>query len=650
MSPVKQMPEVVDSRGRAIPLGSELGSGGEGVVYEIKQDISKAAKIYIEPMKRERADKILAMMRMKTDDPNKLLSWPADLLVEKRTRQPAGLLIPRVHNKKNVHHLYGPKSRLQDFPRADWRFLVHAAGNIAKSFALVHDTNCVIGDVNHGSVMVGTDATVSLIDCESFQVNTEGRLDFCDVGIETFSPPELQGVSSYRNIVRTANFDNFGLAVMIFHLLFMGRHPFAGKFSGSANVTIPEAIKECRFPYSANHKSMQMDRPPGTPPLSFVGFEAAQLFETAFSRAGVGGRRPTAREWAAALLRLEANAKQCTLSKGHWHPGHLSICPWCAMEAQGANPLFPFVVGLPTEGSKLDIDALWRQIQNLPELGNAPVIQTQSKQPSPAAAKVGRPSGLATPAATLIGLAIFLGGSFAFPQVFWIFAGAGIFAYNFLAKQFSNDGRVSPFRSALIEAERNFDRANSDWQSRAGSETFVAAKKKFEACRTEVLAIPAKRSNALEQLRQNHRKLQMDRYLDRFEIEDAKIDGIGPGRKGTLASYGIETAEDLIPSRISAVPGFGPVMMERLMGWRRSLEARFVFDPKKAIDPKDIIHVEQQFQTLRLKAEAAAKSAHVEALQAHARVLSIRQSGKDQMDALQGAVAQAKADLDFVRG
>jgi hypothetical protein len=41
----------------------------------------------------------------------------------------------------------------------------------------------------------------------------------------------------------------------------------------------------------------------------------------------------------------------------------------------------------------------------------------------------------------IIGLLIFLGGTFVFPPVFWIFAGAGIVAYNFLAKQFSNDDR-----------------------------------------------------------------------------------------------------------------------------------------------------------------------------------------------------------------
>jgi DNA-binding helix-hairpin-helix protein with protein kinase domain len=166
-----------------------------------------------------------------------------------------------------------------------------------------------------------------------------------------------------------------------------------------------------------------------------------------------------------------------------------------------------------------------------------------------------------------------------------------------------------------------------------------------EACGTDINEVPTNRRRALEQLRQSHRKLQMDRYLDRFEIEDAKIDGIGPGRKGTLASYGI-----LVLKRISAVPGFGPKMIDRLMRWRRSLEAKFVFDPTKAIDPKDVIKVEEQFQTLRLQAEAAAKLAHAEAFQAHARILATRQSGRPQLDALQAALAQAKADLDFVRG
>src|SRR5258705_203651 len=38
----------------------------------------------------------------------------------------------------------------------------------------VEDANCVVGDVNHGSILVAQDATVALIDCDSFEVNGNG--------------------------------------------------------------------------------------------------------------------------------------------------------------------------------------------------------------------------------------------------------------------------------------------------------------------------------------------------------------------------------------------------------------------------------------------------------------------------------------------
>jgi len=174
-------------------------------------------------------------------------------------------------------------------------------------------------------------------------------------------------------------------------------------------MPIAKAIKECRFPYSANHKSMQMDRPPGTPALSFVGTEVAQLFEAAFSQTGIKGGRPTARHWATLLQKLEANTKQCANNKGHYYPSHVSAeaaqtharivalrqnmrpqmaCPWCQMEAQGANALFPFVFPGALSGATVDVEALWRQLQGLDNLGPAPLIPMPSARPRPAARQV----------------------------------------------------------------------------------------------------------------------------------------------------------------------------------------------------------------------------------------------------------------------
>jgi DNA-binding helix-hairpin-helix protein with protein kinase domain len=54
---------------------------------------------------------------------------------------------------------------------------------------------------------------------------------------------------------------------MIFLLLFMGRHPFSGRFLGKGDMPIAKAISELRFAYSAMRADVQMDRPPNTPPL-----------------------------------------------------------------------------------------------------------------------------------------------------------------------------------------------------------------------------------------------------------------------------------------------------------------------------------------------------------------------------------------------
>jgi DNA-binding helix-hairpin-helix protein with protein kinase domain len=644
-------PEVTDSQGRRISLGSVLGKGGEGTIYELKDTAGTVAKVYARALSQDRSDKIRIMPGMRTDALAKFTAWPVDLLIMKRTMQPIGLLMRRIANSKNVHHLYGPKSRLQDFPRADWRFLIRAAANTARAFAVVHDANCVIGDVNHGSIMVAEDATVSLIDCDSFQVNTPARKFLCEVGVETFTPPELQGLP-FKGTVRTPNFDNFGLAVMIFHFLFMGRHPFAGRYKGAGDMPIARAIKECRFPYSANHRVMRMDRPPGTPPLSFVGPDVAQLFEDAFSRAVMTGGRPTARDWLGVLQRLESDTKQCTNNRGHWYPKYSSGCPWCEMEGQGANPLFPFVLPMTIgrAAPTVDVEALWRQLQGLGNLGPAPTISTPPALVSPAAKQVGSSSALATPTAVAIALAVFIGGTYLVPVLFWIFGFAAFAAYNFAHKKLANIEQVHQFRSAVLIAEANFNRANAEWQTRAGEGAVYDAKRKFDALRTELNDIPEARVRALDQLKQNQRKLQLDRFLDKFELEDASIEGIGPGRKRTLESYGIETAEDIVRHRLDAVPGFGPKMIGRLENWRRSLEAKFVFNPALAIDRRDIAQVEQYIMNLRLKKEVAAKAAYAEALQAHARILAVRQTLRPQLDALQAAVAQARVDYEYVKG
>ena len=88
---------------------------------------------------------------------------------------PAGFSCRELTGHKTIHTLYTPKSRKNDFPEADWKFLIRSATNVARAVAIVHEHGCVIGDINHGSILVSPKATVKLINCESFQVVAQGR-------------------------------------------------------------------------------------------------------------------------------------------------------------------------------------------------------------------------------------------------------------------------------------------------------------------------------------------------------------------------------------------------------------------------------------------------------------------------------------------
>lgn len=80
-------------------------------------------------------------------------------------------------------------------------------------------------------------------------------------------------------------------------------------------------------------------------------------------------------------------------------------------------------------------------------------------------------------------------------------------------------------------------------------------------------------------MKSNRESRQLQAYLDRFSIRNAKISGIGPAKTATLISFGIETAADVNRIAVQRVPGFGDVMSRKLVEWRRKHESRFKYDP-----------------------------------------------------------------------
>jgi DNA-binding helix-hairpin-helix protein with protein kinase domain len=653
---LKPKPTVYDSQGRLVPLGKGLGSGGEGAVFEVADERGLAAKIYHESLTAEHADKIAAMTSIHSEELFKFLAWPIAPLSRKPGGPIAGFLMPRVRGFQPIHHLYSPKSRMTGFPRANWTFLLHTATNLARAFAAVHaGGQIVIGDVNHGNVLVSDQAVVKLIDCDSFQLTAGGRIFLCGVGVSTHTPPELQGGS--LRVLRTQNHDRFGLAVLIFQLLFMGRHPFSGRYLGPGDLPIEKAIQEFRFAYGRAAASRQMHPPPFAPDLSLLSPSVASLFERAFEPEGVRekgreGGRPSADAWISALTGIKTQA--CRQNPAHTFPTTLSACPWCAIEGHAGVLLFS-VAGLTAtvRPGGFDVNIVWAQILAVPSPGACPAL------PQPAAFPVSpSPTALATHRSRIlrISLAWFFGiagpvlAIVAAVEVggFTPVAIVGILLFLAYALFERGDRLRQRAQRELEDAEAFFKALEKTWIREASEAGFGARRRTLENLKNEYLGLPALRQTKINRLQTGLAQAQLQKFLDRHRIEHAKIPGIGEGRRATLQSYGIETAGDITQNALMQVPGFGPTLAAVLLEWRKSITARFVFNPAAKIDPRDIADVDRSIAARRSEIEKALVSGIGELRQISQQIILRRRALTPQLAAAVRAIAQAEVDLKAV--
>jgi len=319
--------------GKALAKGPLVGSGGEGEVYQIQGDPDRVVKIYTDGKGDEREEKVRAMVRLNLYQRSGFTAFPQDI-VTTGSGDFAGFVMRKITGHHPLHELYRPQDRRRHFPEADYRFLVRTATNLAAAVHSVHAADCVIGDINESGILVSSDATVSLVDADSFQVKAGQKTHHCRVVKDEYRPPELS-TQRIESIVLNPNHDAFGLAVLIFHLLFMGRHPFSGT-PQHGDMPMAQAIREYRFAYSIN-RNVGLKPPQPALLLQEMPTNVAQAFERAFQPAKTTPR-PTPQDWVEKLSGLEKQLEPCPSHARHYYPAHLSQCPFCRIE--GSNSIF----------------------------------------------------------------------------------------------------------------------------------------------------------------------------------------------------------------------------------------------------------------------------------------------------------------------
>ena len=580
--------------GTTVALGQEIGRGGEGAVFALQNAPNRVAKLYAREPDGAKIRKLTTMVATTSPALLRIAAWPIDLLEDSHCTV-RGFVMPHVTARRDIHELYSPKSRSEAFPEIDFRFLVRVGVNIARAFAVIQAHGHVIGDVNHGSVLVGIDGTVMLIDCDSFQVGHGTNVFPCDVGVPLFTAPELHG-RSLRGLIRTSNHDLFGLAVLLFHLLYMGRHPFAGRFLGNGDMPIEKAVSEYRFAYGPDRAANAMERPPGTIALETMGSTVRDLFIRAFERAGSYGGRPAAEKWVDALVQLESSLRVCGRAIWHHYPNELSDCPWCVIETQTGVRLFGQRVFTDPGIGTVDVAALWEAIVIVPAPGPDPVLPSEQAPP-----RIISPKAIGNIIRRVIGAALIMSGLVAcnsVPRQGVLWAALAYVAAYFVWPRVSSEKKAQA-QQAHQNAKGQWDNILNRWKAEAAQSLFSTKIHELEKALAELADLPKKRQQGLARLEAEREQRQLQRYLDRFRIDRADIPGIGPSRKAMLASYGIETAADVERRAIDQIPGFGQKLAGELANWRKGHERNFRFNPSERINIRDIEALNRDLEATR---------------------------------------------------
>jgi DNA-binding helix-hairpin-helix protein with protein kinase domain len=641
------LPTFLDGKGTQIALSHELGRGGEATVYALEGDRKLVAKIYHRPLDVEKTEKLTRMVELGTDRLLKLTAWPIGTVYSKKSNILCGVLMRNISAFKDIHMLYNPKSRIREFPsKANWPFLLHTAGNVARAFSVIHEHGHVIADVNQSNVRVSPEsAVVSLIDCDSFQIVSRGHYFLCGVGAPLYTPPELQD-KQFKNVIRTPNHDNFGLAVLLFHLLFMGRHPFAGKFLGRGDMPIEKAIGEFRFAFAPDSQRTQMRPPPNCITLAHLSPEVSSLFLSAFAPSGAQSGRPNGGQWVAALDSLCQQLRQCSTNRVHYFLRSLSTCPWCAIEAQAGVLLF---VGYAVADgvSQFKLEFVWAQISSVqsPGAGTSPDFRqfTSNTGATLQAKAAGWKRRGQIAAVVIVALAVLvtclaagLGGA-----TFWVGVACFAIANGMISNlkqsktRFENEARATEARLRAIQDK---------WQREASEEPFRQKLNDLKKLAEEHSQLPNRRQQKIHELQRDLYNVQLRHFLEGFDIASADIPHVKDSRKAMLSSYGIDDAADVTATAVGAVPGFGGFLTDKMMTWRRSLENKFKFDPRRGIDPADVQRVDQEIGKRRTEIELQLSRGHTDLEVVRRRIVVIRGELKDELQKAWMDTAQAHAN------
>ncbi|WP_295446092.1 hypothetical protein [uncultured Thiodictyon sp.] len=242
---------VRNAAGETVQLAdTPFAQGGEAAVHAVPKFPGVVVKLYHPQVLQSRANTLRTKIEAMTSDPalarfkqHPGLAWPRFSVFDEKG-QWRGYAMRKAAGVRMTVLAHAMAYR-EHFPKLDRPALAGYLLNLLTTIRDLHATGVMVGDYNPANFLCDPDSdAVTLIDCDSWQVTANGKTFRCPVAAPDMLAPELLG-KELNKISRTQESELFSLAILLFKVLMLGRHPF--DVCGGASPV--ENISKGYFPY-----------------------------------------------------------------------------------------------------------------------------------------------------------------------------------------------------------------------------------------------------------------------------------------------------------------------------------------------------------------------------------------------------------------
>ena len=221
--------EYYDNKNKLIEVEKEIGKGGEGTVFLLKN--GNIIKIYNESsLSAQKEKKIKALLSKQMEFEG--ICFPKEIIFNKEKKF-VGYSMLKAEGYEMQNTIFQPVLLKKRFPNWTREDLCEIGINILNKIAYLHSHTIIIGDLNPNNILLTENKNVYFVDTDSYQIDNYT----CPVGTTHFTAPEIQGIN-FEKTLRTISHENFAIATLLFMIFLPGKSPYSFQGGGSIKENI----------------------------------------------------------------------------------------------------------------------------------------------------------------------------------------------------------------------------------------------------------------------------------------------------------------------------------------------------------------------------------------------------------------------------